>query len=92
MKEKKCIFSLTNSFVELHANDRMFVSLIVPGAVAELRDPAFGFSVGGAGEHHSVIDVHADDGRAVCTDALEKNGIFYAPLHFSLALYTDGWN
>ena len=52
---------LTYSPIKLHANDRVFVSFVLPGAVPELGDPTLCGGVGASRVHEAVGHHHADD-------------------------------
>lgn len=63
--------TLTYSPVEFHANDGVLVPLVVPGAVAELYNPALCRRVGRARVHEPVGHQHADDGVSVAFHRLQ---------------------
>ena len=63
---------LTYSRGELHGDDRSFVSLVLPGAISELRHPTLSRPVRTAGVHQPVDHQQGDDGVGVALHALSK--------------------
>ena len=69
----------TDTPVEFHANDRVFMPLVLPGAVAELRDVALGHGVGRARVHQPVGHQDTDYGIRVAFECLQQTmtrGVF----------------
>ena len=67
--------TLTNAVLELHADDAALVSLVLPGVVPKLRDPALGRPVRRARVHQPIDQQQADHRVRVSVHHLTRHTV-----------------